>query len=65
MGTRSITRDEAIAAAAAALAEGRRQRDTLPVAEAARRALRPGGPTLTELEARIAARRRHVEAEAA
>lgn len=51
------TRDECVAAAGAAFAAARARRDTLPVAEAARRALRPGGPSLAELEARISARR--------
>lgn len=55
MGT--VTREQAITAAAAAIVEGRRQRDSLPVAEAARRAFTPTGPALPELEARIAARR--------
>jgi hypothetical protein len=53
------TRAEAIATAAAALAEGRRQRDTLPVPEAARLAYTPTGPSLPELEERIAALRGH------
>lgn len=48
---------EAIAAAATCFAEGRRQRDSLPVAEAARRAFTPGGPPLAELERRIRALR--------
>lgn len=52
------SRAECIAAAAAAIAEGRRQRDTLPVKEAARIAYTPSGPSLEELERRIAARRR-------
>ncbi|GAB2457807.1 hypothetical protein [Xylanimonas ulmi] len=52
-----VTRDEAITAAAAAFAEGRRIRDSLPVAEAARRAHHATGPSIPELEARIAARR--------
>jgi hypothetical protein len=50
-------REECIRAAGMILAEGRRIRDTLPVAEAARRAFTPTGPTVTELEARIASRR--------
>ena len=51
------TREACIAAAGVAFAAARARRDQLPVTEAARRALRAGGPTLSELEARIAARR--------
>lgn len=51
------TKTEALAAAAACFAEGRRQRDSLPVPEAARRAFTPGGPPLVELERRIRALR--------
>ena len=39
------------------LAEARAERDRLPVAEAARLAYRAGGPTIAELEQRIAERR--------
>lgn len=52
-------RDAAIASAAACIAEGYELLDTLPVDEAARRAYTPTGPSLTELEARIRARRAH------
>lgn len=48
---------EAIAAAGAIIAMARHERDTLPVAEAARRAWTPTGPSLEELCQRIAARR--------
>lgn len=51
------TREEALDAAARAYAEGRRIRDSLPIAEAARRAHRAGGPSIEELERRIAAQR--------
>ena len=51
------TREQALAGAAQAFAEARELRDTLPVAEAARRAWTPTGPTVAELEQRIAARR--------
>ena len=47
----------AIVAAGTCLAEARALRDSLPVAEAARRAYTPTGPSLAELEHRIAARR--------
>jgi hypothetical protein len=50
------TREEAIAKAGACIAEGRRVRDSLPVAEAARRAHRAGGPPLADLERRPQAR---------
>lgn len=59
------TRDEALTAAAACLAEGRRIRDSLPVEEAARRAHRAGGPSIDELERRIRARRARTQAVAA
>lgn len=52
-----VTREEALTRAAACVAEARRLRDSLPVAEAARRAHRAGGPSIAELEARIRARR--------
>jgi hypothetical protein len=58
MGTPRPTRTQCVAAFGAWFAQARRNRDTLPVTEAARRALRPGGPSLAELESRIAARRR-------
>ena len=51
------TREEAIAKAGACIAEGRRVRDSLPVAEAARRAHVAGGPSIEELERLIAAQR--------
>jgi hypothetical protein len=51
------TYEEAVAKAGAAIAEGRRIRDSLPAAEAARRAHRAGGPSVAELEARILAMR--------
>jgi hypothetical protein len=57
METRRPTREEAIARAGACIAEGRRQRDSLPVEEAARRAHVAGGPSIAELEARIRAMR--------
>ncbi len=47
----------AVAEAAAIIAAARYERDTLPVAEAARLAWTPTGPSLAELERRIAARR--------
>lgn len=56
-GEETPTREECIAEAAAAFAFARVQRDSLPVAEAARRAHYGGGPSLAELEVRIAARR--------
>lgn len=52
-----IPREEALTRAGAALAEARRVRDSLPVEEAARRALVAGGPPLEELEQRIRAQR--------
>lgn len=52
-----LPRPEAIAAAAAVLAVGRRARDGRTVAEAARAAHRAGGPSILELERRIAAHR--------
>lgn len=51
------TRAEAIARAAATFEAGRRIRDSLPVEEAARQALRHGGPSFEELCVRIAALR--------
>lgn len=54
------TREECIAAAALAFARARREHDILPVAEAARRAQTPAGPSLAELEQRIAALRAHL-----
>lgn len=57
MQTSTVTREQAIYAAAVALAEARRQRDSLPVAEAARAAWTPGGPSIAELEKHIAALR--------
>jgi hypothetical protein len=59
------TRDQALTAAAACLAEARRIRDALPVEEAARRAHRAGGPSIAELERRIRARRAGSRATAA
>lgn len=55
----TTARQQAIDAAGQAFAEAYLILDdpTVPVAEAARRAHTPTGPTLTELEARIAARR--------
>lgn len=52
--THQPTREEALQAAAEAFNEGRRQRDSLPVEEAARRAMVPGGPSFEELCRRIA-----------
>lgn len=51
------TRQQAIATAGAAIAEARALRDSLPVTEAARIAWRSTGPSLAELEHRIAAMR--------
>ncbi|MFD6030512.1 hypothetical protein ACFWE5_07335 [Cellulosimicrobium funkei] len=51
------TREQCIAAAGRTLAVAYQQLDELPVAEAARRAYTPTGPSLDELERRIAARR--------
>ncbi|WP_159622709.1 hypothetical protein [Ruania rhizosphaerae] len=51
------TRQEAIRAAGAAIAEAYAQLDELPVEEAARAAYTPTGPPLAELEQRIRARR--------
>ena len=51
------TREAALERAAAVFAEARRVRDSLPVAEAARRAYTPSGPPIAELEARIRALR--------
>ncbi|MBE9924461.1 hypothetical protein G8C93_00955 [Cellulosimicrobium cellulans] len=54
-----VPREEALARAAACIAEGRRVRDSLPVDEAARRAHHAGGPSVTELEELIRAQRAH------
>jgi hypothetical protein len=43
--------------AAEIIAAARRRRDSLTIAEAAREAYHPGGPTFDELVERIAARR--------
>lgn len=51
------TREECIKAAAVPLAQCYRVLYTYPIEEAARRALRPGGPTYEELLVRIAAKR--------
>jgi hypothetical protein len=56
------TRHEAVTAAAVCFAEGLRIRDSLPAAEAARRAHRAGGPSVAELERRIRARRARTQA---
>lgn len=52
-----MTRDECIAIASQCIAEAVYLSETLPVAEAARLAYTPTGPSLAELERRIAARR--------
>jgi hypothetical protein len=52
------TREQAIGNAAQAFAEARALRDSLPAAEAARLAWTPTGPSLDEIEQRIAATRR-------
>lgn len=54
------TREQCIAAAGAAWAEGCAAQDELPAREAAEAAWRPGGPSVDELEARITARRARV-----
>lgn len=59
MDTPKPTREEALARAAACVAEGRRLRDSLPVEEAARRAHVAGGPSIAELEDLIRAQRAH------
>ena len=51
------TREECIKAAAVSLANCYRVLYTYPIEEAARRAVRPGGPTYDELLVRIAAKR--------
>ena len=52
-----VDRASALAAAGTCLADATRLLFDLPVAEAARRAYVPTGPSLAELEARITARR--------
>jgi hypothetical protein len=52
-----VTKDECIAAAGRALAEALQERDALTPRQAAEAAWRPGGPSVDELEQRIAARR--------
>ncbi|MDY7542652.1 MULTISPECIES: hypothetical protein [unclassified Cryobacterium] len=52
------TREECIKAAAVILADCYRVLYTYPIEEAARRAVRPGGPTYEELLVRIAAKRK-------
>lgn len=52
-----MTRDECIAEAAVCIAQAVYLADTLPIAEAARLAYTPTGPTIAELEQRIRARR--------
>lgn len=59
MDAATVPREEALTRAAACIAEGRRVRDSLPVAEAARRAHHAGGPSITELEELIRAQRSH------
>lgn len=56
----TVTRDQAVAAAGAALAAGYEQLDTLPIAEAVERAWTPTGPTREELTDRIRARRQRL-----
>lgn len=51
------TRAEAIEAAGQALARARARRDSLPPAQAAELAWRPGGPDLVEIENMIRAQR--------
>lgn len=51
------TKAECIADAAQCIAEAAQLADTLPLAEAARIAYTPTGPSTAELEQRIAARR--------
>ena len=51
------TREECIKTAAVALAQCYRVLYTYPIEDAARRAVRPGGPTYEELLVRIAAKR--------
>lgn len=51
------TRDECMRAAGAIAAEGYRILFTYPIDEAARRAVRPGGPSFEELRVRIAKKR--------
>jgi uncharacterized protein YdaT len=53
-----VTREQAVAAAGAAVAEGYAQLDSLPLAEAVERAWTPTGPSRDELTERISARRR-------
>lgn len=52
------TREECIKAAAVVIAEGYRVLYTYPLDEAARLAVRPGGPSFEELRERIAEKRR-------
>lgn len=52
------TRESCIKAAAVIAAEGYRVLFTFPLDEAARRAMRPGGPSFEELRERIATKRR-------
>jgi hypothetical protein len=51
------TREECIAAAGRVAAEGYQILFTFPLDEAARRAVRPGGPSFQELRERIARKR--------
>ena len=61
----TVTRAEAIAAAARIFVEACRVRDSLPVEEAARQAYTPTGPSIVELERKIRAQRGLVEEMAA
>lgn len=63
--TTTVTRGEAISAAARIFVEACRVRDSLPVEEAARQAYTPTGPSIEELEQRIRAQRGLVEEVAA
>lgn len=63
--TSRTTREQAINAAGACIAEAYNLLDTLPVEQAARLALTPTGPSLEELVDRIRARRALTEAVAA
>lgn len=51
------TREEALAGAARSIVEGLRVSDSLPIEEAARRAMHAGGPSYEELLDIIRARR--------
>jgi hypothetical protein len=61
----SVTKEECLAAAGAALAEAVAEFEARTPREAAEAAYRPGGPSVEELEARIRAQRDTARTEAA